>query len=366
MMDSQPSSSSCSQGGDDKTQWSQEILGAQSLGQLDEIRIRLLGKSGTVTSLLKELGKLEPDLRKERGAQINHLKQELTQLIDSQFVALQEQELQNRLARETLDVTLSPRPESIGAIHPITRTIQEFIAYFSALGFDVAYGPDIEDEEHNFTALNIPEHHPARQSHDTFYFGDPEGTLAASENGRRLLRTHTSPVQIRTMKTQKPPIRLLVPGRVYRCDHDATHSPMFHQVEGLVIDKAIHFGHLKSCVADFCKYFFEVNELKTRFRPSFFPFTEPSAELDIGCDRQKDSLKIGVGNDWLEVGGCGMVHPQVLINCGLDPDEYQGFAFGFGVERFAMLKYGIPDIRSMYESDIRWLRHFGFSPFSGL
>lgn len=347
------------------SQWTQVITDTTSLAQLDDVRVRLLGKTGEVTLLLKELGTLPPEQRKERGAQINHIKQEVADQIQKQSALLQEKMLQKRLQEERLDVTLSPRPETPGLLHPLTRTIQEFIAHFSALGFEVAYGPDIEDEEHNFNALNIPAHHPARQSHDTFYMQEAQ-ERSASEGGRWLLRTHTSPVQIRTLKNKKPPLRLLVPGRVYRCDHDATHSPMFHQVEGLVVDKKIHFGHLKSCVADFCKAFFEAEELKTRFRPSFFPFTEPSAELDIGYERQKDTLKMGTGNSWLEVGGCGMIHPAVLKNCGIDPDEYQGFAFGFGVERFAMLKYGIPDIRSMYESDIRWLRHFGFSSFSGL
>lgn len=347
------------------SQWAQEINNTHSLAELDEIRVRLLGKSGELTVLLKELGTLPPEQRKERGAQINQMKQEVSDQIQQQVTVLQEKILNQKLQEERLDVTLSPRPEETGTIHPITRTIQEFIAHFSALGFDVAYGPDIEDEEHNFNALNIPEHHPARQSHDTFYLDD-HGEETPS-GGRRLLRTHTSPVQIRTLRSKKPPLRLIVPGRVYRFDHiDATHSPMFHQVEGLIIEKGIHFGHLKSCVADFCKAFFEVEELKTRFRPSFFPFTEPSAELDIGYERKKDTIKIGTGDQWLEMGGCGMVHPNVLKNCDIDPNEYQGFAFGFGVERFAMLKYGISDLRSMYDSDIRWLRHFGFSPLSGL
>lgn len=350
--------------------WVKEIQSTQNIQDLEEIRIRLLGKTGIVTQLLKELGSLSPEDRKERGAQINQLKLHLAQGIETQKEKLQEQALEARLQQESIDLTLSPRPELVGAIHPISRTFQEIISYFSNFGFEVAYGPDIEDEEYNFNALNIPEHHPARQSHDTFYFEDPKG----HEKNKRLLRTHTSPVQIRIMKSKKPPIRILAPGRVYRCDYDATHTPMFHQVEGLVIDKGIHFGHFKGCIIDFCKTFFGLDDLKIRFRPSFFPFTEPSAEVDIGCDRrqgqmtllgEKDMQKAQIKTpDWLEVMGCGMVHPQVLLNCGVDPEEYQGFAFGFGVDRFAMLKYSIPDSRAMYESDIRWLKHYGFNPFS--
>lgn len=338
--------------------WQSEINAVNTLIDLDEIRVRLLGKSGSITGLLKELGSLPPEERKERGAQINQLKDQVALAIETRKDALTEADMLRRLAEQSVDISLSARSETSGTLHPITRTIQEIVTYFRSYGFEVAEGPDIEDDEHNFTALNIPEHHPARQSHDTFYFQPSEGVM-------KLLRTHTSPVQIRTMKAQKPPIRIVVPGRVYRCDYDATHAPMFHQIEALVIDKGIHFGHLKSCVMDFCKTFFEISDLKTRFRPSFFPFTEPSAEMDIGWDRSGGAMKIGSGNDWLEVLGCGMVHPTVLRNCGIDPDEYQGFALGFGVDRFAMLKYGIPDIRAMFESDSRWLSHYGFSPHTG-
>lgn len=340
------------------TDWKTDIDATTTLIDLDEIRVRLLGKSGSITGLLKELGALPPEERKERGAQINVLKDQVTRALEGRKEALAEADMLRRLAEESVDITLSSRPEEVGTLHPITRTIQEIVAYFSSYGFEVVEGADIEDDEHNFTALNIPEHHPARQSHDTFYFQPSDGVM-------KLLRTHTSPAQIRTMKTRKPPIRIVVPGRVYRCDYDATHTPMFHQIEVMVIDKGIHFGHLKSCVMDFCKTFFEVPELKARFRPSFFPFTEPSAEMDIGCDRSGGTLKIGAGEDWLEVFGCGMVHPNVLRNCNIDPDEYQGFAIGFGVDRFAMLKYGIPDIRAMFESDSRWLSHYGFSPHTG-
>ncbi|MBW8308461.1 MAG: phenylalanine--tRNA ligase subunit alpha [Candidatus Paracaedibacteraceae bacterium] len=340
-------------------QWHREVQASQSLRDLEELRIRLLGKSGEITSLLKTLGSLAPEERKEKGAEINHLKLVITDAIEHRKAQLEEAELADRLLKEKVDVTLSIRPESIGSIHPISQVMNEIIAYFSNFGFEIASGPEIDDEDHNFSALNMPDHHPARQSHDTFY-------LMPDESGiRKLLRTHTSTVQIRTMRQQQPPLRILAPGRVYRNDYDATHTPMFHQIEGLVIDKGINFGHLKGTVIDFCKHFFEKENLKFRFRPSFFPFTEPSAEMDIGCDRSGGGIKFGQGNDWLEIFGCGMVHPNVLKNCGIDPEEYQGFAFGFGVDRFAMLKYGIPDLRSMFESDGRWLSYYGFSPFGG-
>ena len=340
-------------------QWQTEIQASQSLRDLEELRVRLLGKSGEITSLLKTLGSLAPEERKEKGAEINHLKLVITDTIERRKAQLEEADLAERLLKEKVDVTLSIRPESIGSIHPISQVMKEIIAYFSNFGFDIASGPEIDDEDHNFSALNMPDHHPARQSHDTFY-------LMPDESGiRKLLRTHTSTVQIRTMRQQQPPLRILAPGRVYRNDYDATHTPMFHQMEGLVVDKGINFGHLKGTVVDFCKHFFENENLKFRFRPSFFPFTEPSAEMDIGCDRSGGGIKFGQGDDWLEIFGCGMVHPDVLKNCGIDPEEYQGFAFGFGVDRFAMLKYGIPDLRSMFESDGRWLSHYGFSPFGG-
>ncbi|MDA0997853.1 MAG: phenylalanine--tRNA ligase subunit alpha, partial [Proteobacteria bacterium] len=240
-----------------------------------------------------------------------------------------------------------------GLIHPISQTIEEIVSIFGEMGFTVAEGPDIEDDWHNFTALNIPPDHPARQEHDTFY-------LPGDYETRKVLRTHTSPVQIRTMAAEKPPIRIIVPGRTFRSDHDATHSPMFHQVEGLLVDRSSHMGHLKGCLIEFCRAFFELDDLPVRFRPSYFPFTEPSAEVDIGCTRKDGEFRIGRGDDWLEILGCGMVNPNVLANCGIDPTEYQGFAFGMGVERVAMLKYGIPDLRTFYESDLRWLRHYGF------
>jgi phenylalanyl-tRNA synthetase alpha chain len=335
----------------------QAIDAASSSQALDQVRVEWLGKSGRVTELLKGLGKLPGDQRKDRGAALNQLKGSVEGRIQARLETIRASELDARLAAERVDVTLPARPLADGRIHPISQTIDEIVAIFGDMGLVVAEGPDIEDDFNNFTALNIPPEHPARQTHDTFY-------LTGGEPGRdaKVLRTHTSPVQIRTMMSQKPPIRIIVPGRTYRSDHDATHSPNFHQVEGLVIDKTTHMGHLKGCLIDFARAFFDIPDLPLRFRPSHFPFTEPSAEVDIGCSRQGGELKIGNYGDWLEVLGCGMVHPKVLQNCGLDPNEYQGFAFGMGIERMAMLKYGIPDLRTFYEADLRWLRHYGFVP----
>jgi phenylalanyl-tRNA synthetase alpha chain len=339
--------------------WQNSIASCTSTKELEDVRVKLLGKSGEITSLLKELGTYAPEQRKERGAEINEAKQKIVTLLEARKQTLQDHELNQQLALESVDISLPSRPEAFGTLHPVSQVIHEIVTYFTQFGFQVAEGPDIEDDEHNFNALNIPDHHPARQLHDTFY-------LPPTLDGiQRLLRTHTSPVQIRTMRQQQPPIRILAPGRTYRCDYDATHTPMFHQIEGLIIDKGIHMGHLKGCIIDFLRHFFAMKDLPVRFRPSFFPFTEPSAEVDIGCDRTSGQLKIGSGKDWLEILGCGMVHPTVLKNCNIDPEVYQGFAFGLGVERSAMLKYGISDIRSLYESDNRWLRHYGFSPFVG-
>jgi len=334
-------------------QWKQEINECDSLQKLEEIRVSLLGKTGKITTMLKTLGGLAPEQRREKGAEINQLKENILSFLEDRRTFLSAEALQQQLDSEGLDVTLPVRPELIGTLHPLTRTMEEVIAYFTQSGFCVAEGTDIEDEEHNFNALNIPAHHPARQSHDTFYLNSPD----------KLLRTHTSPVQIRTMKTTQPPIRILSLGRVYRYEFDATHTPMFHQVEGLVIDKGIHMGHLKSCLGEFLKHYFNVADLPMRFRPSFFPFTEPSAEVDIGCSKEEETLKIGAGKDWLEILGCGMVHPKVLGFCGIDPDVYQGFAFGMGLDRISMLKYGLPDIRPFFEGDVRWSKHYGFSPF---
>ncbi len=334
-----------------------EIAGSGDLDTLEAVRVRALGKKGAVTQHMKTLGGLEPDARKAAGQALNVLKDGLAAAIESRKADLAGAALSARLARETVDVTLPARPAPVGHIHPISQTMEELLAIFGEMGFSVAEGPDIEDDFHNFTALNIPEEHPARQDHDTFYLPPVE------EGGARMvLRTHTSPVQIRTMQSVEPPIRIIVPGRTFRADSDATHSPMFHQVEGLVVDQATHMGHLKGTLIDFCRAFFGIEDLPVRFRPSYFPFTEPSAEVDIGCSREGGQLKIGHGKDWLEILGCGMVHPKVLQNCGIDPARYQGFAFGMGIERIAMLKYGMPDLRPFYDSDLRWLRHYGFLP----
>jgi phenylalanyl-tRNA synthetase alpha chain len=330
-----------------------DVAAADSVDALEDIRVSVLGKKGRITDMMKGLGQMAPDERKAAGQALNALKDEIADALDTKKTALADADLDRRLMTEKIDVTLPPAPEATGSVHPISQTIDEITEIFGEMGFTVAEGPDIEDDWHNFTALNIPADHPARQEHDTFY-------LPGEHGQRKVLRTHTSPVQIRTMTAEKPPIRIIVPGRTYRSDYDATHSPMFHQVEGLVIDKTSHMGHLKGCLIEFCRAFFEVDDLPVRFRPSYFPFTEPSAEVDIGCTRDGGEFRIGHGGDWLEILGSGMVNPNVLSNCGIDPTEYQGFAFGMGIERLAMLKYGIPDLRTFFESDLRWLRHYGF------
>ncbi len=341
---------------DQKTKLVESIHSASTLDELEDIRITALGKKGTITGLMKSLGSLDPDKRKEAGQLLNAIKEEVASAIDVRKVTMEDAALETQLHRDRVDVTLPVRPESNGSIHPITQTIDELTAIFCEMGFTVADGPHIESDYYNFSALNIPPEHPARQEQDTFY-------LPPDETGTpRVLRTHTSPVQIRTMEKNTPPIKIIVPGRTFRSDHDATHSPMFHQVEGLVIDKTSHMGHLKGCLIDFCRAFFGVDDLPVRFRPSYFPFTEPSAEVDIGCTRAGGEFRIGKGDDWLEILGSGMVHPRVLSGCGINPDEYQGFAFGMGIERIAMLKYGIPDLRPFYDTDIRWLKHYGFVP----
>ena len=333
----------------------QGVARAASREALEDVRVAALGRKGAVTDLMKEIGSLPADERRERGAALNRLKGEIEAAIGEAAKRLEGEALAARLRTERIDVTLPVKGEPDGRIHPIGQTIDEVVGIFGEMGFTVAEGPHIEDDFHNFTALNIPPEHPARQEHDTFYLvgSDPHAP-------RKVLRTHTSPVQIRALQKTKPPLRILAPGRTFRCDHDATHSPMFHQVEGLVVDRSAHMGHLKGCLIEFCRAFFDIGELPVRFRPSYFPFTEPSAEVDIGCSREGGGLKIGAGADWLEILGCGMVHPKVLANCGIDPEVYQGFAFGMGIERIAMLKYGIPDLRTFYESDLRWLRHYGF------
>ncbi|HMB10879.1 phenylalanine--tRNA ligase subunit alpha [Saliniramus sp.] len=334
------------------------IAEAEDEAALEQLRVAALGKKGTISDLLKSLGGMTPEERKTQGPVINRLRDTVQQAINVRREALAAAALEARLAAERVDVTLPVRegPETRGRIHPISQVIDELTAIFADMGFSVAEGPDIETDYLNFTALNFPEGHPAREMHDTFFM-QPDATGA-----RKVLRTHTSPVQIRTMTAQKPPIRVIIPGRTYRHDSDQTHTPMFHQVEGLVIDKKAHIGHMKWVLQEFCKAFFEVDEVKMRFRPSFFPFTEPSAEVDIQCSRKGGEIRFGEGEDWLEILGCGMVHPNVLRNCGLDPDEYQGFAWGLGIDRIAMLKYGMPDLRPFFEADIRWLQHYGFRP----
>ncbi|MFN3461870.1 MAG: phenylalanine--tRNA ligase subunit alpha [Oceanibaculum sp.] len=333
-----------------------EVGQAADLEALDRARVAALGKKGRITELMKQLGGLDPDARRQAGQDLNLVKDAVAEAIEARKAGLADAALNARLAAERIDVSLPPRPEQRGFIHPISQVMDELTAIFGEMGFVIAEGPDIEDDFHNFGALNIPPEHPARQEHDTFYLPD------RADGAKMVLRTHTSPVQIRTMQKTTPPIRIIAPGRTYRSDHDATHSPMFHQVEGLVIDEKTHMGHLKGCLIEFCRAFFGVDDLPVRFRPSYFPFTEPSAEVDIGCTRKGGELTIGAGDDWLEILGSGMVHPRVLANCGIDSSKYQGFAFGMGIERIAMLKYGIPDLRTFYDSDLRWLRHYGFVP----
>ncbi len=340
-----------------KSRTEADLAAATDLRAWDAVRVAVLGKSGSLTALLKELGKVAPEERRERGAALNRLKDSLNAAIEARRTALETAALEARLAAERMDVTLPPRPHPAGLIHPISRTIEEMAAIFGAMGFEVAEGPDVESDWHNFGALNIPAHHPARADHDTFYLPP-----VAGQSMPPVLRTHTSPVQVRTMLERSLPFRVVVPGRTYRADHDATHSPMFHQIEGLALGRDITLGHLKGCLIDFLRTFFGISTLPVRFRSSYFPFTEPSMEVDIGWNRKTGEL--GGGGDWLEILGSGMVHPKVLANAGIDPREWQGFAFGMGVERVTMLKHGIPDLRPFYESDIRWLRHYGFNPLA--
>lgn len=333
-----------------------EIKEVTEAGKLEELRVQTLGKKGTLTVMMKELGGMAPEERKEFGQSLNLIKQEISSLLEAKANEFKVAELNKRLETEKVDVTLSSRPKKVGKVHPISQTIDEITVILGDMGFAVAEGPDVDTDFNNFTALNIPESHPARQGHDTFYMPEKDGE-------KRVLRTHTSPVQIRTMMNQKPPIRIIVPGRTYRNDSDATHSPMFHQVEALIVEETgkITMANLKWVVEEFLKSFFELDELPIRLRPHCFPFTEPSAEIDISYTKANGNIKIGEGNSWLEVAGCGMVHPKVLENCGIDSSKYQGFAFGFGIERMAMLKYGITDLRTFYEADLRWLEHYGFS-----
>ncbi len=336
------------------------IAGAPDLARLEEVRVAALGKKGRVSELMQRLGSMPPEARKDYGQAVNEVKTSVSAALEAKHAELAREATAVKLASEREDVTLPVRegPLQEGRIHPVSQVTDEITEIFADMGFSIAEGPDIETDFNNFTALNIPPEHPARQDHDTFYFAPgPDGS-------RAVLRTHTSPVQIRTMLAQKPPLRIIAPGRVYRSDSDQTHTPMFHQVEGLVIDEETHLGHLKWVLEEFCKAFFEVPHVKMRFRASHFPFTEPSMEVDIGYAKVGDEIRIGEGDRWLEILGCGMVHPNVLRNVGLDPERYQGFAFGMGIDRIAMLKYGMPDLRAFFAGDLRWLKHYGFPPLA--
>lgn len=336
-----------------------EIAAAADEAAIEAVRVSALGKKGSVSEMLKTLGAMSAEERQVKGPAINGLKNRVTEALTQRKAELKDVAIAARLAAEKVDVTLPVRqsPAERGRIHPISQVVDEIAAIFGDLGFAIAEGPDIETDYYNFTALNFPEGHPAREMHDTFFFQPDE------KGERKLLRTHTSPVQIRTMEKQKPPIRIVIPGKTYRQDSDATHSPMFHQVEGLVVDKSANVANMKWVLEEFCKAFFEVPSVKMRFRPSFFPFTEPSLEVDIQCDRSRPGeVRFGEGSDWMEILGCGMVHPNVLRAGGLDPDEYQGFAWGMGIDRIAMLKYGMPDLRAFFDADVRWLSHYGFRP----
>jgi len=330
-----------------------KIKGKLNLSEINEIKSNLFGKNGLISSQFKVIGSIAESERKKFASDLNFIKNELQDLIDSKINEIQSAEINEKLEKEKIDVTLPERPFISGKIHPVSQTIDEISSIFSEIGFSVEEGPDVENEHNNFTALNTPENHPARDMHDTFYL---------DEKKQKLLRTHTSPVQIRTMLKHKPPYKVIAPGRTYRSDSDQTHSPMFHQVEGLYIDKDVNMGHLKGCLNYFIKEFFEVKKIKMRFRPSHFPFTEPSAEVDIGYEMKDGKIKIGEGDKWLEILGCGMVHPNVLRNVKVDASKYQGYAFGIGIDRLAMLKYGISDLRAFFDCDYRWLNHYGFDP----
>jgi phenylalanyl-tRNA synthetase alpha chain len=339
-----------------KSEWLARVEGAGDLAALEQERVAALGKQGAVTALLKTLGGMSPEQRQQEGPRIHGLREAVTEAIAARKGALEAAELERRLATETIDLTLPVEPGPQGSVHPVSQVMDELAEIFADMGFSVATGPEIEDDWHNFTALNIPETHPARAMHDTFYFDRPDG-----EGRQMLLRTHTSPVQIRTMMREPPPIRIIAPGRTYRSDSDATHTPMFHQIEGLVIDRGIHLGHLKWTLETFLRAFFERDDIVLRLRPSYFPFTEPSAEVDAGYSVVNGRRVLGGNEGWMELLGSGMVHPKVIAACGLDPDEWQGFAFGCGIDRLAMLKYGMDDLRAFFDGDLRWLRHYGFS-----
>ncbi len=339
-----------------RTKWLEAIAAAADEAALEDVRVRAVGKKGEVSLAMRELGRMSPDERQEAGPRLNALKGEITSAIAARRAALEDAALEARLREEWLDVTLPARHRRQGTIHPVSQVTEEVTAIFANLGFSVAEGPQIETDWHNFDALNIPWHHSSREEMDTFYL-----SRADADRPPHVLRTHTSPVQIRAMLERGAPLRVIAPGRVYRADYDQTHTPMFHQVEGLAIDRNISMANLKWVLEEFLKAFFEVEGVEIRFRASHFPFTEPSAEVDVRCSWQDGVLKVGEGDDWLEILGSGMVHPKVLAAGGIDPDVWQGFAFGMGIDRIAGLKYGMPDLRAFFDSDLRWLRHYGFS-----
>lgn len=361
-----------------KKEITDQINSAADLQALDAVRVAALGKKGSVSALMKTLGTMSPEERQTQGPLLNGLKNDVAALIEAAEASLKDKVLAERLEQETLDITLDPRPQPIGTIHPISQTMDELVSIFGAMGFTVAEGPDIEDDWHNFTALNFPPGHPAREMQDTFFLPDdpsspaaPAGqsTAAQGEHAKKLLRTHTSSVQIRKMQADGAPVKTICFGRTYRSDWDMTHTPMFHQMECLYIDEIgkVTMAHLKGCLQDFVRAFFKIDDLPVRFRPSFFPFVEPGAEVDIGYYKHGGGIKLGKAPDgqeqkWMEILGSGMVHPNVLKNCDIDPEKYQGFAFGMGLERATMLKYGIPDLRTFFDSDVRWLSHYGFTP----
>jgi len=334
----------------DKNIFLKEINNVSSIEEIEKLRVYYLGKKGLISVEMKSLSSLSIEEKKIKGQELNIFKSLFEKELQNKKNDLESKELNEKLEKEKIDTSLPPRDYNTGKIHPISQTIYKVIEIFGSMGFLVKSGPDIESDFNNFTALNIPDHHPAREMQDTFYIDD------------KVLRTHTSPVQVRTMLNSETPIRIIVPGRTYRSDYDATHTPMFHQVEGLLIDDSSNMAHLKGCLIDFLKEFFEINDLKYRFRPSYFPFTEPSAEMDIAFTKKDNVIKVGKGDEWLEVLGCGMVNPKVLQNCNINPSKHQGFAFGMGIERLSMLKYGITDLRTFFESDFRWLNHYGFNP----
>ena len=336
-----------------KDEFLSKLKSKLNLSEVNQIKSDLFGKNGLVSSQFKKIGTIAETERKKFASELNVIKDELQDLINLKIKEIENEEIREKLQKEKIDITLPERPFVRGKIHPVSQTIDEISSIFSEIGFSVEEGPDVESEYNNFTALNTPENHPARDMHDTFYL---------DEKKERLLRTHTSPVQIRTMLKDKPPFKIIAPGRTYRSDSDQTHAPMFHQVEGLHIDKDINMGHLKGCLNYFIKEFFELDKIKMRFRPSHFPFTEPSAEVDIGYEMKDGKIVIGEGDQWLEILGCGMVHPNVLRNVKVDPIKFQGYAFGMGIDRLAMLKYGINDLRAFFDCDYRWLNHFGFDP----